>query len=100
MGRDAQGYGRHGVAFSPDGLRWTAYAGNPVSRFKNAADVVSGASLRDWFEPQNSGPYPASKYAIFPRCRCSRGRWGRRSFTVMFSDDSAPIPFTEFDDRS
>ena len=97
MGRDEQGYGRHGVAFSPDGLRWEPYAGNPVSRFKNAADVVSGASLRDWFDPQNSGPYPASKYAMFPKMQVQRGRWGRRSFPIMFSDDSAPIPFTEFD---
>jgi hypothetical protein len=98
MGRDERGYGRHGVAFSADGLRWQAYEGNPVSRFKSAADVVSAASLRDWFDPQQSGPYPASKYAMFPKMQVQRERWSRRSFTVMFSDDSAPIPFTEFDD--
>jgi hypothetical protein len=97
MGRDEMGYGRHGVAFSPDGLRWRAYEGNPVSRFKNAADVVSAASLRDWFDPQHSPPYPASKYAIFPKMQVRRGRWSRRSFPIMFSDDSAPVPFTEFD---
>jgi len=98
MGRDEMRYGRHGVAFSPDGGRWCEYAGNPVSRFKNAGDVASGASLRDCFDPQNSGPYPASKYALFPKMQVRRGRWSRRSFTIMFSDDSAPIPFTEFDD--
>ena len=98
MGRDEQGYGRHGVAFSRDGVRWSPYAGNPVSRFKSAGDVVSGASLRDWFDPQNSGPYPASKYAVFPKLQVRRGRWSRRSFAVMFSEDSAPVPFTQFDD--
>lgn len=98
MGRDAQRYGRHGVAFSPDGVRWSAYAGNPVSRFKNAGDVVSAASLRDWFDPQTPCPHPASKYAIFPKMQVRRGPWSRRSFTVMFSEDSAPVPFTEFDD--
>ncbi|HUH04436.1 MAG TPA: hypothetical protein VML75_20715 [Kofleriaceae bacterium] len=98
MGRDGMRYGRHGVAFSPDGLRWREYEGNPVSRFKDAGDVASGASLRDWFDPQNSGPYPASKYALFPKMLVRRGRWSRRSFAVMFSDDSAPIPFTQFDD--
>lgn len=98
LGRDESGYGRHGVAFSADGLRWQAYEGNPVSRFKDAADVVSGASLRDWFEPQRSGHYPASKYALLPKMLVQRGRWRRRSFPIMFSDDSAPVPFTAFDD--
>jgi hypothetical protein len=98
MGRDAEGYGRHGVAFSPDGLRWREYEGNPVSRFKSGADVVSAASLWDWFEPEPSGPTPAPKYAIFPKMQVTRGRWSRRSFTVMFADDAAPVPFTVFDD--
>jgi hypothetical protein len=98
LGRDELGYGRHGVVFSPDGLRWRAYEGNPVSRFKRAADVVSGASLRDWFEPRRSGPYPASKYAMLPKMQVQLGRWRRRAFPIMFSDDSAPVPFTEFDD--
>jgi hypothetical protein len=97
MGRDERGYGRHGVAFSPDGLRWRAYEGNPVSRFKDAGDVVSGASLRDWFDPQTSASSLASKYAMLPKMHVRRGRWTRRSFPIMFSDDSAPIPFTEFD---
>jgi hypothetical protein len=101
MGRDEQGWGRHGVAFSPDGLRWEPYADNPVSRFKDAADVVSGASLRDWFDPQESarsGPTLPSKYAMLPKMQVQRGRWRRRSCTILFSDDSAPVPFTVFDD--
>lgn len=98
MGRDEQRWGRHGVAFSPDGVRWTAYAGNPVSRFADAGDVVSAASMRDWFEPQRSDARFGSKYAIFPKMQVRLGRWGRRSFCVRFSDDSAPVPFTAFDD--
>jgi hypothetical protein len=97
MGRDEAGWGRHGVAFSADGLRWREYEGNPVSRFKDAADVVSGASLRDWFDPSNSGGQLASKYAMFPKMQVRRGRWRRRSFPILFADDSAPVPFTVFD---
>ena len=93
MGRDPQRYGRHGVAFSPDGLRWTPDAGNRVSRFKNAGDVASSASLRDWFDAHAAGATTVlpSKYAIFPKMQVRRGRWSRRSFCVMFSEDSAPI---------
>lgn len=71
-----------------------------MSRFKNAGDVARSASLRDWFDPRAAGATTTlpSKYAIFPKMQVRRGRWSRRSFCVMFSDDSAPVPFTEFDD--
>jgi hypothetical protein len=35
---------------------------------------------------------------MFPKMQVQLGRWRRRSFPIMFSDDSAPIPFTVFDD--
>jgi hypothetical protein len=97
MGRDEQGLGRHGVAFSPDGLRWEAFGGNPVSRYRDAGDVVSAASLRDRFEPQRLGPQTGPKYAMLPKMQVPRGRWRRRSFAILLSDDSAPVPFTVFD---
>jgi hypothetical protein len=110
MGRDEERFGRHGVSFSPDGVRWTAYAGNPVSRFKDAGDVVSAASLRDWFEPERStwskrverserlDRQLGSKYALFPKIQVRLGGWSRRSFSVRFSDDTTAVPFTAFDD--
>lgn len=98
LGRDDEGYGRHGVAFSPDGLGWRHHDGPPASRLKQAGDVVSGASLRDWFDPGNSPPHPGSKYAVLPKMQVPIGRFGRRSFAIMLSNDAAPIPFTEFDD--
>lgn len=98
MGRDSEGFGGHGVAFSPDGMRWTPYAHNPVVRFRDAGDVVSCASLRDFVEPENSAAFPSAKYAMFPKMHAQLGRWNRRSFAVCFSDDSAEIPYTRFDD--
>lgn len=98
LGRDADGYGRHGVAYSPDGLRWRHHDGPPASRLKRAGDVVSGASLRDWFDPDRSPPHPASKYAILPKMQVPIGRFDRRSFAIMFSDDAAPVPCSQFDD--
>ena len=48
MGRDAQGIGGHGTAFSPDGISSSAFPGNPVVRTANSGDSVCCASLRDW----------------------------------------------------
>jgi hypothetical protein len=98
QGRDAEGFGTHGVAFSADGMRWRNYEHNPVIRGRQTADVSSSASLRDWFDPASSPAYPSGKYALFPKVGLQVGAFRRRSFAVSFSEDEADTPFTRFTD--
>ena len=95
MGRDADGIGGHGVAFSPDGLTWNGHDGNPVVRAANSGDSVCCASLRDWFNP-GPVPHPVSKYAILPKAHIDIAGFRRRCIALAVSDDSAELPFTRF----
>ncbi|MBM4436643.1 MAG: hypothetical protein FJ029_05295, partial [Actinobacteria bacterium] len=100
LGRDAAGWGTHGVCFSPDGLRWRYYEDNPVIRGRNLGDVISSVALYDLFAPDARPAHPASRYALFPKVHIELGPWRRRCVAVCTSDDSAAIPFTAWSEET
>ena len=103
LGRDAGGYGQHGVAFSPDGLRWTDYGDNPVLRGSHAGDSVTAADLSERFAASGNAsaddrPTAPARYAILPKVHVQIGKFRRRSISIALSRDDQGSPFTRFAD--
>ena len=87
------------VYFSPDGLRWQPYAGNPVLRGRLLDDTNSAAKLRE--SPTHEGPpgSPTAKYALLTRIMVELGGWRRRCVGITTSeDDEGGDPFTHWND--
>ena len=85
------------VYFSPDGLRWQPYGGNPVLRGRRLDDTNSAAKLRA--SPTHDGPpgTPTAKYALVPRMMVELGGWRRRCVGITTSeDDDGGNPFTQW----
>ena len=97
VGRDDSGQGGHGVSFSPDGIHWERYEGNPVIRGFDRGDVITGAKLREATFPEDIPGLPSAKYALFPKVGVPLGRFRRRSFAMCTSeDDLGGNPFTQW----
>jgi len=97
LGRDARGYGSHGVSFSADGFHWQPYEGNPVIGGYDRADVSNCAKLRDTAFPEHLPGVPDAKYALFPKVHIQLGRFRRRCFAMCLSeDDLGGNPFTQW----
>lgn len=77
LGRDADGRGTHGVSFSPDGLRWQPYAGNPVIAGYGRGDVISCVKQRS--------------RKTCPSCRVPSMRCSRRSVCSWDGFAGAPL---------
>jgi hypothetical protein len=103
LGRDADGRGRHGVAFSPDGLRWTDHDHNPVLSGSHAGDSVTAADLSDRFASLGGSAMPGepatpARYALLPKVHVPSGRFRRRSISIALSRDDQGAAFTRFAD--
>jgi len=98
LGFDDNGYGGHGVTFSPDGLRWRTYEGNPVIRGLEHGDSITSAKLRDSFYRLDDPPgFPGGKYALFPKVHVTLGPWRRRCIGMCTSDAvNNRTPFVEW----
>ena len=97
LGADAAGRGMHGVSFSPDGLRWQRYEGNPILSGSSLKDMITCAKLRDSAFPEDLPGLPQAKYAVFHKVLPQLGRFPRRSFAVSTSeDDLGGNPFTQW----
>ncbi|MAG34856.1 MAG: hypothetical protein CL878_01180 [Dehalococcoidia bacterium] len=96
-GRDAEGRYGHGVTFSPDGVHWQRYEGNPVISGYGRGDTISCAKLRDPAFPEDIPGLTNAKYALFPKVHPRLGRFNRRSFAMCTSeDDLGGNPFTQW----
>ena len=86
MGEDQDGLHTYGVWFSPDGLRWRSFEGNPVLRGRDWGDVVSCANLRDTQSRFDAPGFPSAKYALFHKTHVQLGPWRRRCFGVSTAE--------------
>ena len=97
QGTDNSGQGGHGVSFSPDGVHWQQYAGNPVIAGYGRGDVITCAKLREPAFPEDIPGLPSAKYALFPKVHPQLGRFPRRSFAMCTSEnDLGGNPFTQW----